>query len=602
MNLPKDNDIKMSKSLLGTGPTASLAAIVSTFLPELEKPSAGVTIENLLLRPPEASADNKEGNKRFWHYDLSSPNSPFIHQLTLVIKTKINALERIKLLLLLHLLNWTVGTFFIFRSSKYLLRMKPFTKWPLSDRIIALQWMRDSNIESMRGAFSGLKRLICALALTFTLEEENESKAPNELNPFWEAMGYPGPIHRDARKDKDELLQHISGHGPFTSKSNLDTHPFISPPSNFGDNLNFDFVIIGSGAGGSVAANNLAQAGYSVLILEKGSYIPPNEISNLEAEALDKLYEQHGMVTTSDGNIMILAGSTVGGGTTVNWGCCLDTPDYVRREWESFGLEQFRPGRRDSDFDKSLNFVKERIGCKNEPGISVSRRNQLAVEQGECPPHNVTNTLFCNGCDALKYRVEETGNNFKHPDWDSAGYTCFGDRYGNKKGTLVTFLSDAVETGNAKIIQNCTVDRILTKSCGPLARNKNRKKRAHGVRARVEDKLFEVNANKGVICSAGSLNTPCLLLNSEMKNRHIGRHLKLHPVIPCSGVFHGHKNAREQTKRNASQKALEELPRPLSTSMGDGNVRCYLKAPMTTVCTEFQNLNGGYGPRIECPR
>ena len=118
----------------------------------------------------------------------------------------------------------------------------------------------------------------------------------------------------------------------------------------------------------------------------------------------------------------------------------------------------------------------------------------------------------------------------------------------------------------------------------------------------MDNTVFQVNANKCVICSAGSLHTPCLLLNSKMKNRHIGRHLKLHPVTSCMGVFHGHKIAREQTERKTSKKALEELPRPLSTSMGDGNVRPYLKAPMTTVCTEFQNMNNGYGPRIECPR
>jgi hypothetical protein len=274
----------------------------------------------------------------------------------------------------------------------------------------------------------------------------------------------------------------------------------------------------------------------------------------------------------------------------------------VRKEWESSGLEQFRPGLKNSEFDKSLKYVKERIGCETDPGITVSKRNQLAVDEGECPPHNVMNTLFCNGCDALKYRVKETGSNFKHADWDSAGYTCFGDRYGNKRGTLVTFLSDAVETGNAKIIQNCTVDHILTEACAPSTNAKSRIKRACGVRARVEGREFQVNANKCVICSAGSLHTPCLLLKSKMKNRHIGRHLKLHPVTTCLGIFHGHKFAREQTKRKSSVKALEELPRPLSTSMGDGNVRCYLKAPMTTVCTEFQNMNNGYGPRIECPR
>ena len=609
---------KMPPSLLGSGATSSLEAVVTALLPQMEQPSDLSSSkdsvkgssnaqqpnkdENLVLYPPEPSPEKHAATKRFWEYDLTSPNSNFIHQLTLVITTKLDTTERIKLTLLLYLLNSVSGTFLIFGSFKNLLRFRPFSKWTLSDRTRALQGMRDSNIEIKRAAFSGLKRLICGLALTFTSQEETDRKEVNQLNPFWEAMSYPGPIHFNTREDKDKLLRDVSGHGVFSSESAPADNPFISPPKGAHETLTFDVIIVGSGAGGSVAANNLAQAGYSVVVLEKGSYVPPNEISNLEAEAMDKMYDKHGMVTTVDGNIMILAGSTLGGGTSINWGCCLDTPDYVRREWEALGLRQFQPGLEGSEFDNSLKSIKQRIGCENKSGIPLPKRNQLALDEGECPPHNAVNTLFWNGCEALDYKVEETGSNFRHSDWDSAGYTCFGDRYGNKRGTLVTYLSDAVKTRNTKIIQNCTVESILTESLKPLSKGELRKKRACGVLARVDNEIFQIKARKCVICCAGSLHTPCLMLRSKMKNIHIGRHLKLHPVTTCLGVFHGKKNIRGTTKRKSSKRALEELPWPLSTSTGDGNIHCYLKAPMTTVCTEFQKINNGYGPRIECPR
>lgn len=37
--------------------------------------------------------------------------------------------------------------------------------------------------------------------------------------------------------------------------------------------------------------------------------------------------------------------------------------------------------------------------------------------------------------------------------------------------------------------------------------------------------------------SAGSLNTPCVLQRSRLRNPHIGRHLRLHPVTGITAKF-----------------------------------------------------------------
>ena len=56
----------------------------------------------------------------------------------------------------------------------------------------------------------------------------------------------------------------------FTSKINsFPIYEFIEIPKE-GCELNFDVVVIGSGAGGGVIAAELAKVGNSVLILEKG--------------------------------------------------------------------------------------------------------------------------------------------------------------------------------------------------------------------------------------------------------------------------------------------------------------------------------------------
>ena len=40
-----------------------------------------------------------------------------------------------------------------------------------------------------------------------------------------------------------------------------------------------------------------------------------------------------------------------------------------------------------------------------------------------------------------------------------------------------------------------------------------------------------------VILASGSLNTPKILLDSGYKNKHLGQHLKLHPVSGVAGKF-----------------------------------------------------------------
>lgn len=63
---------------------------------------------------------------------------------------------------------------------------------------------------------------------------------------------------------------------------------------------------------------------------------------------------------TDDGGVVILAGSCVGGGTTVNWAASFRTPRHVRLEWaRKLGLKSFEPG---GPYDKALDAVCDRLG------------------------------------------------------------------------------------------------------------------------------------------------------------------------------------------------------------------------------------------------
>ena len=97
--------------------------------------------------------------------------------------------------------------------------------------------------------------------------------------------------------------------------------------------LDADVVVVGSGAGGGVVAAELARAGRSVARRRGGAVRRRTEMPRDELDAYGRLYLNHGLLSTWDGAITMLAGSGVGGGTLVNWMTCLDAPADVRAEW-----------------------------------------------------------------------------------------------------------------------------------------------------------------------------------------------------------------------------------------------------------------------------
>ena len=94
-----------------------------------------------------------------------------------------------------------------------------------------------------------------------------------------------------------------------------------------------DVLVLGSGAGGGGLAGVMAAAGFDVLILENGPYYYGRDFTQRETDMMGPLYDARGTLGTHDGSVGILAGSCLGGGTTVNWAGAFRTLDYVLNEW-----------------------------------------------------------------------------------------------------------------------------------------------------------------------------------------------------------------------------------------------------------------------------
>ncbi|CDM31622.1 CAZyme family AA3 [Penicillium roqueforti] len=347
-------------------------------------------------------------------------------------------------------------------------------------------------------------------------------------------LGFPSiPIHGEQVDGfQFEFLQFPSGDQPETIET--------------------DVVIVGSGCGGSVAAKNLAEAGYRVLVVEKSYSYPTNTFPMGANEGYTNMFENGGAVSSDDGSMAVLAGSTWGGGGTVNWSAALQTQGYVRQQWADTGLPFFTS----LDFQKSLDRVCDRMGVNDDH-----------VE------HNYQNKVVIEGARKLGYAVKTVPQNTGHGE-HYCGYCTLGCASGGKKGPTESFLVDAAQAG-AKFIEGFRADKVLFTTV-------KGKKVASGVQGTwksrdsylglagigaVERRLI-IKAKK-VVVSAGTLQSPLLLLRSGLKNPQIGRNLHLHPVLAASAVF-------------------------------DEDTHPWEGSALTTVVTEFEDLDGnGHGAKIE---
>lgn len=384
-----------------------------------------------------------------------------------------------------------------------------FSRLSPQERETLLRAWATSDLPMARKTFQSLKQL--AMFLFYSLMPDGQP------NPTWTAFHYAPPTPQTDSTERAIRPLHI----------------------NTAATLHADALVIGSGAGGGVVAGELAAAGFDVIVAEKGGYHAEADFNGRELDSTERMFEKRGSVMTADLAMLILAGSTLGGGTTINWAASFRPPDSLLHEWErDYGFT----GAAGAEFARSVEAVMQRLNV--------------------CETHSEANPQNCalqQGCEALGYKMAVIPRNVKN--CAECGFCNFGCADGAKQSTLKTYLQDAHERG-ARILVNAHVERILIEqgqAVGALLTVHDENGQAHRVTIRA----------KLVVAAAGSIHTPALLLRSGLTNAHIGANLHLHPTTSIYGLF-------------------------------DHPIRGWQGAPMTRVSSEFADLDGrGYGVRLE---
>ncbi len=250
-----------------------------------------------------------------------------------------------------------------------------------------------------------------------------------------------------------------------------------------------DVVIIGSGASGSVIADELTRAGADCVMLEAGQDYIAEEYPRNEMLANARLYWSGGMDATTSANLLFLRGKVLGGGTVVNQALLDRFDDLALDDWrERSGVDFFSTGAMARHYD--------------------AVEQQLALHTLGRDEWNRNAELYARGFEACGYQwgsLRRGQSNCRVAENDCMA--CLGGcRRESKQSMPVTFLQRARRQG-LQVETGFLVERI----------------RHHADHVEVtgyQDGEFRtVRARRGVV-AAGALGTSRILLNSGF-----GKHL-----------------------------------------------------------------------------
>ena len=422
-----------------------------------------------------------------------------------------------------------------FSTRHHLPARLEFRRFQTDDANRYVLFLRDSSLRPLRNIFSGAKFIGTVPIYT------NETVV-------WKAMEYPGPwvadparhaaehaaaTSFDMAREIDEniaiLRRHVVPHAEARTR--------VGSATAAGSDelvLETDVVVIGSGAGGSFIAAELAtKTQQRILVVEKGDFIEPTEFLQRERLMMPRIFDTEFSVLELFGqeiptvSAAVVTGKLVGGSATINHALAFEPPRPVIRDWRE---------RLGADFDYDdlaphLAAIRTLLRIGPVPDSQIAGGN-LALRRGAqalgLPHHGPTvrNAHQCIGC----------------------GYCDLGCRYNRKLTPLNIVLPLAARRG-AQILANCRVDELLLEPLPHDGRD-GRTQRVVGVVGALTDgrgteRQRVVIRARRVVLAAGPFGSPRILMRSGVPDlrrakgaeRAVGERFSTHATVSMYGDF-----------------------------------------------------------------
>ncbi len=274
-----------------------------------------------------------------------------------------------------------------------------------------------------------------------------------------------------------------------------------------------DVVVVGSGAGGGAVAAELAEAGFSVIIVEEGGFFTSKDFKYEPVEMIKKLYRDAGTgVIQGKPPIVFTEGRCVGGSTVINGGLSWRTPEKVLKKWHwEYALDEITP----KTLEPFFNRVEKRVSVSIQPDDTIGMDARLIKI----------------GADKLGYKTEPARRNII--GCKGLNNCIFGCPVNAKRSSLVAYIP-SVEKNGGKIYPWVRAEKLLVKNG-----------QAIGIIGRFVDKKFKKTKYrltvyaKIVIIAAGAIQTPHFLLKNKFKSssNQVGKNLYTHPNAKAIAIF-----------------------------------------------------------------
>ena len=283
---------------------------------------------------------------------------------------------------------------------------------------------------------------------------------------------------------------------------------------------NYDYIVIGAGSAGCVVANRLTEDSETkVLLLEAGNPDTkpeiqiPLECTRLPGTEVDWGYFSEPEPNLNNRQIFCSRGKVLGGSSAINF--LLYTrgnhADYDR--WEESGNSGWSYRDLLPYFKKSEH---QQRGADAYHGVD----GELSVTNIFDPAP--ISQRFIDAAVALGYQPNPDFNGARQ---EGAGYFQFTVKDGKRHSAAAAFLLPILNRPNLTTITGALVTRLLFEDA-----------RTVGVEYSHEGKLLTVKVNSEVILSAGSFDSPKLLMLSGIGNKKCLETLNIPLVVDLPGV------------------------------------------------------------------
>ncbi len=269
-------------------------------------------------------------------------------------------------------------------------------------------------------------------------------------------------------------------------------------------------VIIGTGAGGGVLANELAQKGVKVVALEAGGRYLPEDYINDEWDSFGQLAWLDARTTSGSWRVhkdfATLPAWIVKavGGTTTHWaGASIRFQDHEWKALTTYGAVE------------GANLLDWPIdSAEMAPWYEKAEEKLGVTRTGNRPglPGNNNYLVFEKGAKALGYKEVHTGRmaiqssdtTGNRISCQQTGFCFQGCKWGAKWSAAYTDIPEGEATGNLEVRERSHVARILHNEAGKVT----------GVEYFDKDGALQMQKAR-IVCVAGnSFESPRLLLNS----------------------------------------------------------------------------------------